>query len=260
MPVASEPPYTARHTGRLGALVIDNRFRGPPGSGNGGYTCGRMAAFIDGPATVRLMKPPPLDVHMDVVKADGEVRLMHGEDLVARAWPGGPDLDVPAAPALEAARARREAFAGNTRHAFPGCFVCGTERGEGDGLLIHAGPDEAAGKKSAYVACNWVPHASLCDGDESLAEHFVWAALDCPGAWAFLSFGPEVALLGELSAEISAPLHCGAEYIVAGWEIDRDGRKRHTGSAIHNAEGEVLARARATWITIPNPEQAPNKA
>ena len=30
-------------------LVIPARFRGPSGSGNGGYVCGRIAAYADGP-------------------------------------------------------------------------------------------------------------------------------------------------------------------------------------------------------------------
>jgi hypothetical protein len=30
------------------ALTIPSRFRGPPGTGNGGYVCGRIAAYIDG--------------------------------------------------------------------------------------------------------------------------------------------------------------------------------------------------------------------
>ena len=31
------------------SLVISSRFCGPPGSGNGGYVCGRVAAYLDGP-------------------------------------------------------------------------------------------------------------------------------------------------------------------------------------------------------------------
>lgn len=30
------------------SLVIPSRFGGPPGSGNGGYVCGRIAACLDG--------------------------------------------------------------------------------------------------------------------------------------------------------------------------------------------------------------------
>ena len=43
------------------SVIIPSRFNGPPDSGNGGYSCGVLAAFIDGPARVRLHVPPPLD-------------------------------------------------------------------------------------------------------------------------------------------------------------------------------------------------------
>ena len=48
------------------ALTIPSRFCGPPGIGNGGYVCGRIAAYVDGPATVTLRRPPPLDTPMAV--------------------------------------------------------------------------------------------------------------------------------------------------------------------------------------------------
>ena len=35
-------------------LTIPRRFNGPPRSGNGGYVCGRLASYLDGPASVRL--------------------------------------------------------------------------------------------------------------------------------------------------------------------------------------------------------------
>ena len=45
----------------MAVVSIPSRFNGPPLSGNGGYSCGVLAAFIDGPAQVRLHVPPPLD-------------------------------------------------------------------------------------------------------------------------------------------------------------------------------------------------------
>ena len=38
-------------------VTIPARYNGPPDSGNGGYSCGVLAAFIDGPARVRLHSP-----------------------------------------------------------------------------------------------------------------------------------------------------------------------------------------------------------
>jgi hypothetical protein len=42
----------------------------------------------------------------------------------------------------------------------------------------------------------------------------------------------------------------GANCVAMGWPIERDGRKLLAGSAIFSAEGEPLARARATWIEL----------
>jgi hypothetical protein len=42
------------------SLVIPSRFCGPLDSGNGGYVCGRIAAYVSGPVTVTLRRPPPL--------------------------------------------------------------------------------------------------------------------------------------------------------------------------------------------------------
>jgi hypothetical protein len=195
-----------------------------------------------------------LDTQLDVVRAGDTIQLRHGEDLIARAQAATSQITALPAPDIQAARQRQAAFAGYRHHVFPGCFVCGVDREAGDGLLIHAGPgptpDQSSDEVTGHVACAWTPHQSLCDGDGRLPEHFAWAALDCPGGWSFLSYGTQAALLGEFTAEILSPLECGIEYIVAGWELARDGRKRHTGSAIYDAGGKPLAKALATWIVI----------
>jgi hypothetical protein len=75
---------------------IPARFNGPPGSANGGYTCGLLAAFLGGEAEVTLRVPPPLERELDVVETDGRVELRDGETLVAEAEPVSLDIDVPA--------------------------------------------------------------------------------------------------------------------------------------------------------------------
>ena len=74
-------------------LVIASRFCGPPGSGNGGYVCGRIAAYIDGPVIVTLRRPPPLATPMAVDRdSEGSVRVHHRRTLIAEATssPGSP--------------------------------------------------------------------------------------------------------------------------------------------------------------------------
>ena len=69
-----------------GSLVIASRFCGPPDSGNGGYVCGLIAGYLDGPAEVTLRKPPPLETASDLERdGDGSVRVRDGQTLIAEA-------------------------------------------------------------------------------------------------------------------------------------------------------------------------------
>src|SRR5690606_14027041 len=48
-------------------MIIDRRFHGPEGSGNGGYVAGRLAGRVPiDTVTVRLRQPPPLDTELTV--------------------------------------------------------------------------------------------------------------------------------------------------------------------------------------------------
>ena len=48
-------------------LRLDRRFNGPPDSGNGGVTCGLLAAHVDLPVVqITLRKPPPLETDLSV--------------------------------------------------------------------------------------------------------------------------------------------------------------------------------------------------
>jgi hypothetical protein len=50
-------------------ITIGARFCGPPGCGNGGYTCGTIAAYVNAnPAMVRLQAPVPLGRALDIVR------------------------------------------------------------------------------------------------------------------------------------------------------------------------------------------------
>ena len=63
-------------------------------------------------------------------------------------------------------------------------------------------------------------------------------------------------VLGRLTAEVRAPVTAGQTYAVVAWPIARDGRKLDTGSALAEADGTVVAVARARWIEIPHPTPA----
>ena len=230
----------------MARITIDKRFCGPPASGNGGYVCGRLAEHIEGCARVRLSVPPPLDTPLSVYATEDGVELRDGERPVARAWPSGFNLAVPRAPSLDEARAMESRFNGFSHHAFPGCFVCGPERDEHDGLRIFPGLSEAGDA----VGCVWKPDASLAGADGHIAPVFVWAALDCPSGWAFLHAGDCAAVLGEFCARIDADISAGEDLIVIGWELQHSGRKHHTASALFRPDGRAVACATALWFEI----------
>ncbi len=52
-------------------IIIERRFCGPPDSGNGGYTCGRLANYVDGTAEVTLLRPPPLERPLGIERREG---------------------------------------------------------------------------------------------------------------------------------------------------------------------------------------------
>ena len=78
------------------ALTIPAFFNGPPSSGNGGYTCGRVAELVDAEvAEVSLRSPPPLDTPLELERDGERVLVRDGDTLVAEAAPGEPFVDVP---------------------------------------------------------------------------------------------------------------------------------------------------------------------
>jgi len=227
-------------------IFIDRRFCGPPDSANGGYICGRLAAFIDGPAGVRLMSPPPLETEMRVVRDPDGLKMLLGDECIAVARPAVVDLELPQPPSLAGARAASKNYRGFNDHIYPTCFVCGTNRDERDGLRLFAGPNGS----DQSVAATWVPDDSLAGADGSVATEFVWAALDCPGAFSFNETAKGSILLGELAARIDGTLRVDEEYIVTGWQIEHDGRRHITGTAIFDRQMNCMASARGIWFEV----------
>jgi hypothetical protein len=238
-------------------LFVEPRFCGPPGTANGGFACGAIAARWGGAADVTLRRPIPLGRPLDVLDAgDGTLAVLDGDRRLAQAAPLGTDLGkaltVPAVPAELAAAA-----AGVGRYfadpAFPGCFVCGPGRAPGDGLRIFPGPVPGG----SVWAAPWTPDASVAGADGKVRPEVVWAALDCPtgiaaGEAAELP-GDTTALLGRMSAQVTESPRPGARCRVVAWPIAREGRSLTAGGALLGPEGTVLAMARAVWITVPHP-------
>jgi hypothetical protein len=212
-------------------VLIDPRFNGPSGSGNGGYTCGVVAGLLDtSAAEVTLRLPPPLGRPL---RWDG-ARLWDGEALVAEGERAELELDVPDPPSFSEAELATPRFAGFVEHAYPTCFVCGPRREPGDGLRIFAAPVDG------LVAAPWIPR--------EVRPEYVWASLDCPGAYALEWEGRSEMLMGRLHGRIDRLPDQGERCVAVGWPLGRDGRKGYAGTALFSAAGELLACARATWI------------
>jgi len=229
-------------------VEIADRFCGPPRSGNGGYTCGRVAARLPGAVAVRLKAPPPLQTPLRLESGATDARLTDGATLIAEARCTSLELAVPPCPSPAEARQASLAYAGFQRHAFPGCFVCGPDRELHDGLRIFPGSTGEHG----LLAATWTPDTTLADAAGRVLPEFLWSALDCPGAFAVLPpVGNVAVVLGELCASIESGLLVGEPCVVTAWPLGIDGRKYFAGSAVHNGEGRLVARARAVWIAVP---------
>ena len=221
------------------AIVIDSCFRGPEASGNGGYTCGVIAQALVGNSAlggdgveVTLRLPPPLD---EVLRLDDEGRVWDDHALIAEARRMDVGISPPDPVAWGDACAAETPDLGSP---FPQCFVCGAARAEGDGLRIFAGP--VAGQDA--VAATWTVR------DDTVGPEFVWAALDCPGAYATGVPGRGVVLLGRLTARVERVPQAGERCVVVGWPLDSEGRKHGAGTALFTDAGELLGLAKALWV------------
>lgn len=227
----------------LDSLVVPARFNGPAGSGNGGWSAGALAAYVDadgGAVEVTLRQPPPLDTPMEVVEDDGVMTAMHegAPALVARRAALAPE----GVPAVSMALAREAAtrYPGLEQHPFPTCFTCGTEREPGDGLRIFPGRvDDLDGRPR--VAAPWVA------GEADL--RVVWAALDCAGAWA-ADMEDRMMVLGRMTAEVLGTPVAGEEHVVVGLARGSEGRKHRTATTVVDPRGAVLGRAEQVWIEV----------
>ncbi|MEH6566141.1 MAG: hypothetical protein V7756_12505 [Halopseudomonas sp.] len=232
------------HTDTL--ITIESRFRGPPNSGNGGYVCGLLAKAMGEPCQVTLHAPPPLDTPLQLRVTDAGAELRLGEQLLgsAKAY----ELEMTPPPALDTATAQaaQAQFKGFEQHNLPCCFVCGTNREPLDGLRIFAGP---TGLGEEQVAALWTPDETLAEADGMVASEYLWAALDCPGYFAVRDQAG-MALLGRFAAHIEHPVPVGEQLVVRGWALRHEGRKHFAGTALYNRQGQAVAWAEATWISL----------
>jgi acyl-coenzyme A thioesterase PaaI-like protein len=235
----------------LSTIQIGRRFCGPPNSGNGGYVCGLLAGELEGPVTAVLRAPIPLDADLSLERREGAAVLLGAEAaLIAQGGAATQALpEPPAIPSLEAARAAGARHIQKTQRVHPICFTCGPERADGDGLRVF--PGRLEGAAPGVVACTWTAHAAFARPDGTVGPEIVWAALDCPGYFAWVETeGRHGALLGTMTGEVLHPVRAGEEYVVVAWPLSREGRKELSGVALLDRDGRLMARAHQVWIVM----------
>lgn len=235
-------------------LVVASRYRGPARSGNGGYTCGALAALAPDDWTavsVRLSQPPPLDVAMTVTRSDGLLVASWDGAEVARATRADSDPEPVQPVEPDTARTASASYAGLTSHPFPTCFSCGTGREPGDGLRVFPGP-----VGDGRVAATWTPDASVAgdwheyrDAAREVGHAVTWAALDCAGGWA-ADIGERLMVLGTMTARLYSLPVVGVEHVVVGEGREESGRKRMSASSLYTADGRLVGAAEHVWIAV----------
>jgi hypothetical protein len=108
-------------------------------------------------------------------------------------------------------------------------------------------PGRAGGQ--AVVAAPWTPAESLGENGW-VRQEFIWAVLDCPGAFAVQETMERAIVLGRLTAKIRQAVKVKKPYTVIGWAIGRDGRKHYAGTALYDSAGRLCALAKAVWIGL----------
>ena len=108
----------------------------------------------------------------------------------------------------------------------------------------HARPATGCGPLwgTDLVAVLWVPEAALC------RPEFVWAALDCPGAYACGALGRGAVVLGRLTARVGRLPRPGERCVVLGWPIGAEGRRLFAGTTLLGEAGDVIGIAKAIWV------------
>jgi hypothetical protein len=248
-------------------LIIPSRFRGPPSSGNGGYSAGALSAYAGSECpedharpwptvSVSLTAPPPLDVSMPVSGSGdgGVVATYDGKPVLSARCSHDEVIDVEPVAADEA-RAAMSTYSGLTSHPFPTCFSCGTGRDPGDGLRIFPGRvTDVAGQPR--VAATWTPDPTVAEDYHAYIDEqrrasvpVTWAALDCVGGWAG-DLEERLMVLAQMAARLDALPAIGEEHVLVGMGRRHEGRKTWTSSTMYDADGRVVASAEHLWISV----------
>jgi len=225
-------------------LVVAERFEGVPGAAHGGYAAGLLARAVPRVSEVTLRHLPPLARALKVRAADdGTAAVYDGKTLVLEGRPGPVDLPMPNPVSLAEAAGATAGHQGFVRPFSARCFVCSASRP--DSLRVWPGP--VAGRE--VLATPWTPPALFADQCGAVPAEIVWAVCDCLTGWAIGAVS-RPALTGRLACRMIQPIQASTTHVAMAWALPEDGRKRPAGAAIVSERGELLAIARATWVSV----------
>jgi hypothetical protein len=222
-----------------GAVLIDPRFQGPTGSGQGGYTAGILAGHLGGRVMVDIHRPIPLGVELRVEVEGDRARALHGDEVVLRAarvsqvFAASPPVEVDAA---------RAAWGRPQSHASPDCFACGLGA---ESFRVWAGP-----VADGILASPWSPPSWSAGASGRVADPFVWAAIDCPAGWAIARQTSRRTLTIQFGAEILAPIYPVGEYVVTAVAQRWRGRAFRAATSLYEPGGRLMARASSVWLEV----------
>jgi hypothetical protein len=232
----------------VSTLTVAERFVGPPGTANGGYLGGRLAAVVGGDTvSVRLRRPTPLGRELRIRCDRPAVELLDGDEVLVTATPADLDLDVPTPPSPADAAAAQAALPPRTGHPFPECFGCGPARVSGDAVAAFVGP---LPDRPDLWAGIFRPTDRLPSSEGVAAPETVWAALDCPSFQPATPGSDAAWLLGTLTVRQELPVLLDTDHVLLAWRIGREGRRAITASALIGPDEQVCARARAIWFEV----------
>lgn len=185
-------------------------------------------------------------MELQLRRSEVGVELFENNVLVAEARRARIALEPPEPPSYEEAKAASRRFRGFRSHCFPSCFVCGPDRHPGDGLRIFPGLIDGRD----LVASPWIPDSSLASATGLVSAEFLWAALDCPGAFAFPEPAQGVVLLGEFQVDLLGDVSVDERCVLVAYELDHHGRKHHTATALFGEAGACLGLGLGTWFEV----------
>jgi len=222
-------------------------------SGNGGFVGGEFSALLEpgeGAAQATLRAPIPLDESLQVNKSVDQLTITNGDTLIAEVERVEFDLDIPEHPAwedVEAAAPSSYSFMDSIMPIFEGrkgfhpiCFCCGAEHE--DGLEVFAAP------VGDQVAAIWNTREDWADEEGNIPESFLWAAMDCPGQFAYMAKGIITGMLGRITARVHKTVKAGETLMVTAWPITVEGKKHFAGSAVFDKSGNLIAETISVWI------------